>query len=166
MNHRYIRSLWTVAVLPLCVIAAGCGKSQYQELAGAPDGAAELLAVGSGRDPLIRHIQGRFLKLVHQPNRVVLVDFWGPHCGPCLHLAPELEKIARAYPMKVSVVKVDVESTENEELTAFFGINTIPEVRIFVGGRPAGAIHGYVDARRINRQLESVLSLLDDTSES
>ena len=64
------------------------------------------------------------------------------------------------------MVKVDVESAKNAELAVFFGINAIPEVRIFVEGRSAGAIHGYVDAARINRQLQSAFRLLDDAPES
>ena len=169
MNHPYLGSFWNVvsaAVLSLCAIVTGCAKTQYQELAGSPDGTAELLVVNSDEGSPIQHRHGPFLNLVHQPNRVVLVDFWGPHCGPCLHLAPELEKIAQQYPERVSVVKVDVESAENAELAVFFGINAIPEISIFVEGRSSGAIHGYVDAARIDRQLESTFRLLDDAPES
>ena len=153
-----------VAAMLMVVTMAGCTEQKYQALAGAPDGIAEVLTVSGGEHAQIGHAEGSFLEAVRQPNRVVLVDFWGPHCGPCLHLAPELEAIARQYPDEVSVVKIDVESSKNTELAMFFAIHAIPEIRIFVDGQSAGAIHGYVAASRIDQHLKPALALLDSRS--
>jgi thioredoxin 1 len=36
----------------------------------------------------------------------VLVDIWGPQCGPCLALMPAVEALAERYEGRVRVVKV------------------------------------------------------------
>ena len=144
----------------------GCVEQKYQPLVGAPDGKAEMLAVESEGGQDLEHAKGPFLELVHQPGRVVVVDFWGPHCGPCLHLAPELREIARMYPDRVSVVKVDVESSDNIELAQYFEIHAIPEIRVFVDGQSVGAIHGFATAERIAQNLEPAMALLDRNSGS
>jgi len=154
----------TTTVALLIVAVSGCREEKYQAITGAPDGNAEILSVGNDADNPIEHVKGSFWELVNQPNRVVLVDFWGPHCGPCLHLASELEQIVQKYPDQVSVVKVDVESSANTELALFFGINAIPEMRVFVDGQSMGAIHGYVRASRIEEQLKPAIAQLASES--
>lgn len=161
----YVPQLTALATL-FIINVSGCVEQKYQGITGAPDGNAEMLSVGNGDRDAIEHVEGSFLELVEQPNRVVLVDFWGPHCGPCLHLAPELEQIVQKYPEQVSVVKVDVESSANSELALFFGVHAIPEMRIFVDGQSIGAIHGYVSAAGISQQLKPAIALLSDGSES
>ena len=148
------------------VTVSGCTEQKYQAITGAPDGNAEMLSVGNNDRNAIEHVEGSFLELVEQPNRVVLVEFWGPHCGPCLHLVPELEQIVQKYQDQVSVVKVDVESSANSELAIFFGVHAIPEMRIFLDGQSIGAIHGYVSAAGISQQLEPAIALLSDGSGS
>jgi thioredoxin 1 len=37
----------------------------------------------------------------------VLVDIWGPQCGPCLALMPAVEALAERYRGRVSVIKVN-----------------------------------------------------------
>lgn len=148
--------LLSVSMLSLGV--AGCAEQNLQGLTGAPDGKAEILVASGENTSDVEHQEGTFRDLVDQPNRVVLVEFWGPHCGPCHHLAPVLEQIAKKYPEEVAVVKVDVESSANYELAMFFGIHAIPEMRIFVDGQPQDAIHGYVHGSRISDTLDPIIA--------
>src|SRR5688500_2387816 len=37
----------------------------------------------------------------------VVIDFWAPWCGPCLDLAPTIDRFAKTYKGKVKVVKVN-----------------------------------------------------------
>ena len=72
----------------------------------------------------------------------VLVDFWAPWCGPCRAAAPEVTKAARAAAGNAVVLKVNTD--ENPDLAARFGISSIPTFLVFQAGRPvrrqAGAI--------------------------
>lgn len=56
----------------------------------------------------------------------VIVDLWGPHCGPCKALSPILDKLAEEYDGKVKVAKVNVQ--EERELAQAFNVQSIPMV--------------------------------------
>jgi thioredoxin 1 len=38
----------------------------------------------------------------------VVVDFWGPQCGPCLSLLPAVERLEQKYADKIRVTKLNV----------------------------------------------------------
>ncbi len=62
----------------------------------------------------------------------VLVDFTATWCGPCKALAPIVEKIADEFPGKVKVGKLDID--ENPQVTAKYGIRSVPTVLVFQNG--------------------------------
>lgn len=66
-----------------------------------------------------------------------VIDFYADWCGPCKRVAPIMEKLAKEYQGQVKIYKVDTDA--NRELSAVFGIRSIPSV-LFIpkdGGRPA-----------------------------
>src|SRR3989337_2363764 len=62
-------------------------------------------------------------------NKPILVDFWAEWCGPCRVLGPSLERLAAKNNGEWSLVKVN--SDENPELSAEYGIRSIPNVKLF-----------------------------------
>jgi len=64
----------------------------------------------------------------------VLVDFWAEWCQPCKMLAPTIDEIAGDYAGKAKVGKVDTDN--NREVAAKYGIRAIPTVILFKGGEP------------------------------
>jgi len=65
-------------------------------------------------------------------NKPVLVDFWAEWCGPCKVLGPTLERLAEN---NLDWLLVKVNSDENPELSAQFGIRSIPNVKLFFKGK-------------------------------
>ena len=63
----------------------------------------------------------------------VLVDFYADWCGPCKIVAPILDEIARTRAGNVLVLKLDTD--RNPSTTTRFGVQGIPTLIAFAGGR-------------------------------
>lgn len=59
-------------------------------------------------------------------ERPAVVDFYADWCGPCNMVAPIMEDLSKEYDEKVDFYKVNVD--EENELSAYFGIRSIPTI--------------------------------------
>lgn len=80
----------------------------------------------------IEATQETFDQEVLQSDKLTLVDFWAPWCGPCRVMGPIVEEISKEYEGKLKVVKVDVD--ENDALSDQYQITSIPSVKFFLNG--------------------------------
>lgn len=83
---------------------------------------------------------GTFEAEVLKSDNPVLVDFWAEWCGPCRALGPKLEEISQELEGKVKIVKLNID--ENPNVTAQFGIRSIPTMIIFKSGESVETLMG------------------------
>lgn len=89
---------------------------------------------------IINTTDANFAQDVLQSDKPVLVDFWASWCGPCRAIAPVLEDLDAEYGDKFQIVKVDVDANPN--ISAQFGIRSIPTLFVFKNGEKVDTIIG------------------------
>ncbi len=96
-----------------------------------------------------------FKNQVVESQKVVLVDFWAEWCPPCRAMAPVLAHLARTHEGKLEVVKVNVEeSQDNAALAQEHGVQGIPNMVVYKGGKQVKNIVGMRPAPVLENELK------------
>lgn len=135
MNIRLLASLLALAAV------VGCAK-ENSTTSAAPTATHE-----------VRDFSAEVL--TRSESTPVLVDFWAPWCGPCRMLSPVIEKAADDANGRWNLVTVNVDN--HEPLSREYGIQSIPNVKLFHRGKVVAEFVGAKSESGLRSWLEANL---------
>jgi thioredoxin 1 len=102
--------------------------------------------------------KGNFQAEVLESDLPVLVDFWAPWCMPCKMMAPILDELATEIASQVKIAKVNTEDEANRDLAMEYQIQSIPNMKLFKGGKVIAEFIGLRDKDTLRQEVTAALN--------
>lgn len=88
-------------------------------------------------------------------DKPAIIDFYASWCGPCKTLSPILDELAAEYGDKIVIYKINTE--EEQELAASFGIRSIPTLLFVPLNQEPQMSQGAMPKAQLKELIDNVL---------
>ncbi len=105
-----------------------------------------------------RHEGGYALrKLYHESDRLIMVKYASPTCGPCHTLKPILSKIVDEFDGRIHYVEIDIQ--QDPEIAESAGVVGTPTIQFFKDKALVGELKGVKPKSQYRQTIESHLTV-------
>jgi thioredoxin 1 len=94
----------------------------------------------SGEEIMLQINPENFEAEITKSEVPTIVDLWGPKCGPCMALMPNVEALAEEYAGKIKFCKINV--MENRRLCISLKVMGVPTFLFYKDGEQKERITG------------------------
>ncbi len=88
---------------------------------------------------------------------IVLLEFWSPGCVHCRKLNPLMDQAASEFAGIVKIVKINIQA--DQHLATQFGIQGVPSLFLYKGGKRIGNIKGALDKAQLTGWIRSTAGI-------
>jgi thioredoxin 1 len=99
----------------------------------------------------------KFSEIINS-KKPVLIDFSAEWCGPCKMMSPILQELKSKIGDTASIIKIDVD--KNPEISAQYGIQSVPTLMIFKEGKLKWRQSGVVSANDLQAIINKEAAVL------
>jgi len=127
------------------------GQSEMAQVPSSQQGQSRGTVRGGTPAPTFtaKTLTGKPFNLASQQGKVVLLDFWGTRCGPCIKAMPTVERIKDSYgPHQLTVVGMNLDETKSS-VQSFLRRNHHGWENIHVGSQFGQRIQSKYGVQRI-----------------
>ncbi len=96
-----------------------------------------------------------FQETVLDSDKVAIVDFWAPWCGPCRMVGPIIDQLAEEYKDNAVIGKVNVD--DNAGVSSKYGVRNIPTVLFIKNGEVVDKQVGAATKSTYEQKLQALL---------
>lgn len=87
----------------------------------------------------------------------LIIDFWGPWCGPCSIMKPTFDKVAKQFMESNSEVKLyTMDVDKNSDMVKELGLRGVPTIKTFSGGKEISTNVGIMDENQLIKLIEQL----------
>jgi len=97
-----------------------------------------------------------FEESVLKSEKLALVDFWAPWCGPCRKMSPVLEQIQNEMVDSVKITKVDTD--KYPQLASEYGVFSLPSLLLFKDGEVKEVMVGLMPKNSVISNIKKYLA--------
>jgi thioredoxin 1 len=86
----------------------------------------------------------QFQATIRKTDKPVFVEWGASWCSPCRVFGPTFEALGKQLVAQATFIKVDVDA--GPDITAAYGVSTIPIIKVFLKGEPVDELNGPKEA--------------------